>query len=66
MLDDPVVILGKAELGQRVVERAARSDEQRRYMQAAAALRRILLRHPISSASIARPTLALRLPAYQD
>jgi len=51
MFDDPVVILGKAELGQCVVERAARSDEQRGHVQAAAALRRVLLRHPISSAS---------------
>src|SRR3984893_9521846 len=49
MLDDPVVILGKTELGERIVKRAARSDEQRRHMQAAAALRRFLLRHNSAS-----------------
>ena len=49
VLDDPVIIIGKAELRESVIERAARSDEKRRHMQAATALYRILLRHPSSS-----------------
>jgi hypothetical protein len=49
VLDDAVVILGKAELRQRVVERATRRDEECRDMQASTALRRILLRHNCSS-----------------
>jgi hypothetical protein len=49
VLDDAVVILGKAEFRQRVVERPARCDEERRNMQASTALRRILFRHDCSS-----------------
>jgi hypothetical protein len=45
VLDDAVVILGKSQFGQCIVERATRRDEERRYMQAPTALRRILLRH---------------------
>ena len=42
MLDDAVVVLGKAELAERVVERAARGDEKHRDVQPAAGLRRFL------------------------
>src|SRR5438105_846455 len=49
VLDDAVVILGKTELRQRVVERATRRDEERRDMQPSTALRRILLGHDCSS-----------------
>src|SRR6516162_7160294 len=62
VLDDAIIVLGKAELGQRVIERAARSDEQRRDVQAAAALRRVLLRHRIPP----RSAYARMTPAYQD
>ena len=45
MLDNPIVIFDKAELGQRIVERAARGNQQGGYVQPFSALRGILFRH---------------------
>src|SRR5215469_14005743 len=50
MLDDPVIVFGKAKLGERVVERSARGDEQCRHMQATPGFLRIPVRHEPSSA----------------
>ena len=47
MLDDAVVVLEKAELVQRDVERPARGDEEHRHVQPCLpALRRVASRHP--------------------
>ena len=43
VLDDPVVVLGKAEFAQRVVERPARGNQKHRHVQPAAGFWRFLL-----------------------
>ena len=49
MFDDTVVVLGKAEFAQRVVERPSRGDEKHGDVQPAAGIWRFLLGHPVSS-----------------
>src|SRR5215472_9936290 len=68
MLDDPVVVLGEAQFGQRVVERAARRNEERRDMQTTAALRRVLFRHDHSSRvnSFGKPLYLGGVPPPRD
>ncbi len=45
VFDDAVVVLGKPEFAERIVERAARGDEKHRHVQMAAGLRCFVLGH---------------------
>jgi hypothetical protein len=45
MLDDTIVVLGKTQFGERIVERAAGGDQEHRHVQPPSALRRILFCH---------------------
>ena len=47
VLDDAVVVLGKAQFAERIVERAARGDQKHRHVQTAAGLRRFVLGHVV-------------------
>src|SRR4051812_34510010 len=49
VFDDAIVVLGKPELAERIVERAARGDKKHRHMQTAAGLRCFALGHLILS-----------------
>jgi hypothetical protein len=49
MFYDAIVVLGKTQFAERIVERSARGDEKHRHMQPAPSFRRFVLGHPFSS-----------------
>src|SRR5690242_19678436 len=55
MLDYPIVVLGEAELFERIVERPARGDEKDGHMEPPPRFRRFVLGHPISSRELGTP-----------
>ena len=51
VLDDAVVVLGKPQLAERIVQRAARGDQKHRHVQTAASFRRFVLGHVVLNPS---------------